>query len=40
MKLLYITGIFSTKYGGFEKYTIELAKQQNIDLYPLAELKR
>lgn len=32
MKLLYITGIFSTKYGGFEKYTIELAKQQNIDL--------
>lgn len=27
MKVLFVTGMFSTKYGGFEKYTIELSKQ-------------
>lgn len=27
MKLLYVTGMYSTKYGGFEKFIIELLKQ-------------
>lgn len=26
MKVLYVTGIFSTKYGGFEKYIIQLLR--------------
>lgn len=32
MRVLYVTGIDSTKYGGFEKYTVELAKQPGITL--------
>ena len=31
MKVLYIAGFYSLKYGGFEKYTIELLKQ-GVDL--------
>lgn len=31
MKILFVTGMFSTKYGGFEKFTIELSNQ-GIDL--------
>lgn len=27
MKVLYVTGMFSTKYGGFEKFIIELLRQ-------------
>ncbi len=31
MKVIFVTGMFSTKYGGFQKFTIELA-EQGVDL--------
>lgn len=31
MKVLFVSGMFSTKYGGFEKFTIELL-EQGVDL--------